>query len=29
MEFIRALLNGRKRYFKNDELRKVKVPRYK
>ena len=29
MEFIRALLNGRKRYFKNEELRKVKVPRYK
>ena len=29
MEFVRALLNGRKRYFKNDELRKVKVPRYK
>ena len=29
MEYIRALLNGRKRYFKNDELRKVKVPRYK
>ena len=29
MEFIRALLNGRKRYFKNDALRKVKVPRYK
>ena len=29
MDFVRALLNGRKRYFKNEELRKVKVPRYK
>ena len=29
MEFIRALMNGRKSYFKNDALRKVKVPRYK
>ena len=29
MEFLRALLNGRKRYFKNDSVRKVNVPRYK
>ena len=29
MEFIRALLNGRKSYFKQEQLRRVKVPRYK
>ena len=29
MEFIRGVMNGRKSYFKNDALRKVKVPRYK
>ena len=29
MDFIRALLNGRKLYFKQEQLRKVKVPRYK
>ena len=29
MEFLRALLNGRKRYFRNDSVRKVNVPRYK
>ena len=29
MEFVRAVMNGRKRYFKNEEVRKVRVPRYK
>ena len=29
MDFIRALLNGHKSYFKQEQLRRVKVPRYK
>ena len=29
MEYLRGVLNGRKQVFKNDEIRKVCVPRYK
>ena len=29
MEFLRALMNGRKRYFKNEQARRVNVPRYR
>ena len=29
MEYLRAILNGRKRYFKNEQARKVRVPRFR
>ena len=29
MEYLRGVLNGRKKVFKNEEVRKVRVPRYK
>ena len=29
MEYLRAVLNGRKLFFTNDYVKRVKVPRYK
>ena len=29
MDFLRLLLNGRKSYFTNDQVKRVNVPRYK
>ena len=29
MEYLRAIMNGNKRYFTNSEIKRVKVPKYK